>query len=134
MNSIVPDIAYSNQIKGATFITNFRNNVTIPHMIEWDSIDLAGRWHLENAQPERPQENEEIETIIKNDDGSIDINFARKHNRAPTIHHPFSIRSRRSASSIPSVVGSSNTELPRQSTPIRPSGLVFPIYQKPESS
>lgn len=99
MNSVVPDIAYSNQIK--VVATLFMIN-----RMEWNSIGLFGRWHLENSQPESSQENEEMDSIIENSDGSIYINFARNtRKRTPTIHYPSSIGSRKSESHIPSVVG-----------------------------
>ena len=46
MNSILPDIAYNNQLKGITtlFLTDFKNNVTIPKMITWEQVNLSGKW------------------------------------------------------------------------------------------
>lgn len=38
MNSVVPNIAYSNQIKGVItlFLTNFKRKVIVPKPITWD--------------------------------------------------------------------------------------------------
>ena len=67
INTIVPEIAYSSQIKRVTtfFLTNSKNKVTSPKSIAWEDVNLSGRWELEEAQQKTPQLQDDVESIIE---------------------------------------------------------------------
>ena len=104
MNTIIPKIAYSSQIKGITtlFLMNLKNKITTPKSITWEDVSLSGRWELEEAQPKTPQLQDDVESIAEHPDGKVTINFAntlRSYFSSPKRSIPLEAGSNRSTTS-----------------------------------
>eukprot|EP00268_Persea_americana_P027624 TRINITY_DN26958_c0_g3_i3.p1 TRINITY_DN26958_c0_g3~~TRINITY_DN26958_c0_g3_i3.p1 ORF type:complete len:140 (+),score=14.18 TRINITY_DN26958_c0_g3_i3:565-984(+) len=128
MNTIVPKIAYSYQIKGVTtlFLTNFKNKVTTPKSIAWEDVNLSSKWELEEAQSKNPQLQDDVESITEHPDGKVTINFAN----TPRSYFSSTIKSIPSeAGSYRSTTSSFHKSIPK-SPSIHPSGIAFPVYSK----
>ncbi|KAJ9177061.1 hypothetical protein P3X46_012314 [Hevea brasiliensis] len=88
MNTVVPNLREDTTRlitpKGTTtfFVTDLqKGNLVVPKSIAWEQVNLPDNWILEEAIPPKKEENEDVESIIETNNGTVAISFARSRSR-----------------------------------------------------
>ncbi|KAF2296832.1 hypothetical protein GH714_006482 [Hevea brasiliensis] len=88
MNTVVPNLREDTTKlitpKGTTtfFVTDLqKGNLVVPKSIAWEQVNLPDNWILEEAIPPKKEENEDVESIIETNNGTVAISFARNRSR-----------------------------------------------------
>ncbi|KAF2302608.1 hypothetical protein GH714_039773 [Hevea brasiliensis] len=88
MNTVVPNLREDTTKlitpEGTTtfFVTDLqKGNLVVPKSIAWEQVNLPDNWILEEAIPPKKEENEDVESIIETNNGTVAISFARNRSR-----------------------------------------------------